>query len=121
MSKANTTYTHPVEGEWTFRQSVDPDIINIADKNGDVILTITSDCKVIWSQPDKTDEAADMFTAAIVMSAERMAGIKQSRQEWEDRILKALVSEAKNAPLTPEALTDVLGKCIMLDKLKGLK
>lgn len=122
MSKAKTTFTQPIaDDEWTFHTTADPDIINIADNNGDIILAITSDCKVIWSQPEKAGEAADMFTAAIVMSAERMADIKQSRQEWEDRILEALISEAENAPLTPEALTDVLGKCIMLDKLKGLK
>ena len=115
MSNSMSSITHRLA------KPVPPDIININDTRGENILTITSDCVVIWGQPEKATEAAEMFTDTIVMTTERKAEIKQSRQEWEDRILAALISEAKNAPLTPEALTDVVRKCIMLDKLKGLK
>ena len=109
-----------VSGEFSFHVD-QPDIINIGDFNGEPILTITKDCEVIWHQAAKASEAAQMFTDAIVMSAEREAGIKQSRTEWEASILEALISHAEDAPLTPEALTDVFKKCIMLDKLKGIK
>ena len=117
-------------GDFKLRESNDyyiqtfenpPDIVSIQDSNGQNIMSISSGGQVTWHQGDKADEAAEMFTQAITRSVEKIAGIKQSREEWEARILKALISEAENAPLTPEALTDVVGKCIMLDKLKGIK
>ena len=99
----------------------EPDIVNIADSSGEPILSMTSDGQVIWHKIDQADEAADMFTASITRSVEKIAEIKQSREQWELRILDALVREAEKAPLTPEVLTDVVRKCIMVDKLKGLK
>jgi len=122
--------SEPIDGVWDIKENTDyyiqtfenpPDIVSIQDSNGQEILSIASNGQVTWHQEDKADDAAEMFTQAITRSVEKIAEIKQSREEWEARILKALISEAENAPLTPEALTDVVRKCIMIDKLKGIK
>ena len=55
------------------------------------------------------------------MQVDNAAGIIQNRIEWEKRITMAIASEAKNTPIGPKDLTNVIRKCIMYDKLKGLK
>jgi hypothetical protein len=89
--------------------------------NGDDIFSISADGEAKWLKEDSYNEAAEMFLSYMTMHIEDSAGIMQNRIEWENRIATALVSEAKDAPLGPEELTDVLRKCIMYDKLKGIK
>lgn len=89
--------------------------------SGEDIFSISQAGEAKWLKEDSYDEAAEMFLNYMTMNIEDKAGIIQNRREWENRIATALVSEAKDAPLGPEELTDVLRKCIMYDKLKGIK
>ena len=84
-------------------------------------MTIESDGTIVWHNKGKAPEAAALFIDALQDTLEQQAGIKQGRKEWEERILKAMRAAAKNAPLTPEKLTECFRKCIMIDKLKGVK
>ena len=110
-----------ITDQYYIRTEPTPQVLNINDSNGMEMLTITSEGRVIWHQADKADEAADLLISSIVKQIEYHAGIRQTREEWEARITEALVSAAEKEPLTPEALTEVIGKCIMLDKLSGIK
>ena len=89
--------------------------------NGEDIFSISSAGEAKWLKEDSYNEAAEMFLNYMTMTIEDSAGIMQNRIKWENRIATALVSEAKDAPLSAEELTDVLRKCIMYDKLKGVK
>ena len=88
---------------------------------GEDIFSISSAGEAKWLKEDSYNEAAEMFLSAMTMQIEDSAGIMQNRIDWENRIATALVSEAKDAPLSAAELTDVLRKCIMYDKLKGVK
>lgn len=121
MSKKNPLKFVETSDQY-YIQSVDsPQSLSLTDSNGKDILTITDKGQVIWHQTDKADEASEILTSAIVMTVEKKAGIKQSREEWEARITEALASVAEKEPITAETLTDVIGKCIMIDRLSGLK
>jgi hypothetical protein len=89
--------------------------------NGEEIFKITFDGEAVWLKEDSYNEAAEMFLTYMTMNIENKAGIMQNRIEWENRITAALVSEAEKSPLGPQELTDVVRKCIMYDKLKGVK
>ncbi len=89
--------------------------------DGEEIFCISNTGEAKWLKEDSYNEAADMFLHYMTMNIEDRAGIIQNRREWENRIAMALVSEAEKAPLGPGELTDVLRKCIMYDKLKGIK
>lgn len=121
MSKKNPLEVHDLGEQYYIQSEPTPQALSLNDSNGKEILTITSEGEIIWHQTDKSSEAAEILTSAIVMTVETKAGIKQNREEWEARITEALVSAAEKEPLTPEALTDVIGKCIMIDRLSGLK
>jgi len=121
MSKKDTIKVEDLGEQYFIQTEPTPQALSLNDSNGKEILTITSEGQVIWHQADKADQAAEILTSAIVMTVETKAGIKQNREEWEARITEALVSAAEKEPLTPEALTTVIGKCIMIDRLSGLK
>ena len=89
--------------------------------NGEEIFSITQSGEARWLKEDSYNEAAELFLTYMTMNIENAAGIRQNRLEWEERIAKALISEAKNTPLGPKELTNVIRKCIMYDKLKGIK
>ncbi len=87
----------------------------------ETIMTIGKDGQLKWHKEDAADEAAAIFAEAFIMRIEDEAGIKQNRKEWELRIIDALARQAEKKPLTPEVLTTVIRKCILLDTLKGIK
>lgn len=87
----------------------------------ETIMTIDCDGHLKWHKEDTADEAVAIFAKAFVMRIENEAGIKQNRKEWELRIIDALARQAEKEPLTPEVLTKVVRKCILLDTLKGIK
>jgi len=89
--------------------------------NGDDIFSISQDGEAKWLKEDSYNEAAEMFLTHMTMTIEDRAGIAQNRVEWEERITAKLTEQAELAPLGPEELTDVIRKCIMYDKLKGIK
>lgn len=89
--------------------------------NGETIMTIGKDGRLKWHKEDAADEAVAIFAEAFTMRVEDETGIKQNRKEWELRITKALARRAVKEPLTPEVLTEVVRKCILLDTLKGIK
>ena len=88
--------------------------------DGEVIFSISQDGEAEWHDESKYNEAASIFLNHVTMNIESVAGIAQNRIDWEKRIRDALIVEAENAPLTADVLTDVLNKCIMYDKLKGV-
>jgi len=89
--------------------------------NGELLFSISGDGEARWHKEDNYNEAAKIFLTHLTLEVEEQAGIKQNRLEWEDRMLKAMQKHAEIEPLTPEVLTDVFKKCIMIDKLKGIK
>ena len=97
------------------------DALMFTGGNGEEIFKITFDGEAVWLKEDSYNEAAEMFLTYMTMNIENKAGIMQNRIEWENRITAALVSEAEKSPLGPQELTDVVRKCIMYDKLKGVK
>lgn len=88
---------------------------------GELLFSISEDGQAKWHNEDRYNEAAEIFLTHLTMRVENQARIKQNRREWEDRILEAMQKHAEIEPLTPEVLTDVFRKCIMIDKLKGIK
>lgn len=114
------------KGDWAVNDltySIDPDSLysfRVSDNNAEPIMTITNKGEVIWNKPGKEQEAAQVFCDYIQMNIESET-IKQTRYEWEERILEAMKKRVEIEPLTPEVLTDVFKKCIMVDKLKGIK
>ncbi len=111
------------KGDWVFQtvEPMSPSVFQISDTNSEPIMTITNEGEVIWHKPNEAGDAADIFCDQVQIRIENTAGIKQNRKEWEDRILEALKKRAEIEPLTPEVLTGVFQKCIMIDKLKGIK
>ncbi len=95
--------------------------LSITDNAAEPIMTIQNNGEVIWHKPHQAGDAADVFCDQIRIRIEDEAGLKQNRKEWEERILDAMKKHAEIEPLTPEVLTDVFKKCIMIDKLKGIK
>ena len=117
------------KGDWDFNktnlnytidQSNNSYSFQISDNNAEPIMTISPKGEVVWHQTRKAREAGELFCDQIQMGIESET-IKQTRYEWEDRILEAMKRHAEIEPLTPEVLTDVFKKCIMIDKLKGIK
>lgn len=96
-------------------------IFRISNNDAEPIMTIENNGNVIWHEPHEAGDAADVFCDQIQIRIEDGAAIKQNRKEWEERILDAMIKHAEIEPLTPEVLTEVFRKCIMLDKLKGIK
>lgn len=92
----------------------------ISDNQFEPIMTISPKGEVVWHQTGKEQEAGNIFCDQIQMSIESKI-IKQTRYEWEERMLEAMKKHAEIEPLTPEVLTTVFKKCIMIDKLKGIK
>jgi len=90
-------------------------------QEGEVIFSISEDGEAKWHKEDSYNKAAEIFLTYLTMRVENQTNIKQNRREWEDRILEAMKKHAKIEPLTPEVLTDVFKKTLMIDKLKGIK
>jgi len=117
------------KGDWNrdnadtfvFKANPTDSALSITDYNTEPIMTIQNNGEVIWHQPHKAGDAADVFCDQIRIRIEEGSGIKQNRKEWEERVLDAMKKHAEIEPLTPEVLTDVFKKCIMIDKLKGIK
>lgn len=95
--------------------------LTFTGNNGEDIFSISANGEAMWYKEDSYNKAAELFLTYLTMQIEDAAGIIQNRIEWEKRITMAIASEAKNAPLGPEDLTNVIRKCIMYDKLKGIK
>ena len=89
--------------------------------HGEEIFCITMEGEAKWLKEDSYTEAADIFLTYMTLNIEDKVGIIQNRIEWEERITAALVKEAEKSPLGPEDLTAIVRKCIMYDKLKGVK
>lgn len=106
---------------FVFTPNPEANVIQISDNDAEPIMTIKQSGEVTWHQPHKAGDAADVFCDQIRVRIEDDACIKQGRHEWEERILEAMKKHAEIEPLTPEVLTDVFKKCIMIDKLKGIK
>lgn len=101
---------------------VDPNtVLRISNNDAEPIMTIENNGEVIWHKPHEAEDAANIFCDQIQIRIEDGAGIRQNRKEWEKRITMAIASEAKNAPIGPKELTNVIKKCIMYDKLKGIR
>ena len=90
-------------------------------QEGETIFSISENGEAKWHKEDSYNKAAEIFLTHVTMTIENEANIKQNRREWEDRILEAMKKHAEIETLTPEVLTDVFRKCIMIDKLKGIK
>ncbi len=88
---------------------------------GETIFSISENGEAKWHKEDSYDKAAEIFLTHLTMRVENQANIKQNRREWEDRILEAMKKHAEIETLTPEVLTDVFKKTLMIDKLKGIK
>ena len=94
--------------------------LTFTNSNGVKIFSIEPSGEAVWHKEDSYNEAANIFLHHLSMNIEDSAGIARNRQDWEQRIREALISEAEITPLTADALTNVLNKCIMYDKLKGI-
>lgn len=95
--------------------------LTFTGNDGEEIFSISAYGEAKWYKEDSYNEAAEMFLTHLSMHIEDKAGIIQNRREWENRITTAIVSEAADGPLSAEDLTNVIKKCIMYDKLKGIK
>lgn len=105
--------------EWITVSPTVASSFEINDQYGNCIMSINNDGHVSWHQDKKFTEAAEIFIDHIQMSIEAKAEIRQTRKEWEEKIFKSLLYEAKKQPLTEERLTETFRKCIMYQKLKG--
>ena len=87
---------------------------------GEEVMRFKANGQVEWMKEDVYDEAAAAFVNSLQLRIEDSSGIIRTRREWEERMLKALTSEAeKSGSLNAEELTNVVKKCIMYDRLKG--
>jgi len=111
-----TAPTHQI-----YRNTSMSNALTFTGDDGEDIFSIASNGAATWYKEDSYSEAANMFLTYLTMNIEDTAAIKQNRIEWEERMLEAMKKHAETEPLTPENLTEVFGKCIMLDKLKGIK
>ena len=102
----------------------------VSDRETESSLTITIDSEEVmrikangqveWMKEDVYDDDAAAFVNSLQLRIEDSSGIIRTRREWEERMLKALTSEAeKSGSLTAGELTNVVKKCIMYDRLKG--
>ena len=104
---------------WITQGTEDPNVLTFTG-NGEQIFSIDANGNAIWHNPESYDEAAQIFLDSVNWKIEDAVGILESRREWEERMVKAIVSKAeKSGSLTAKELTDVVKKCIMYDRLKG--
>jgi hypothetical protein len=111
--------TPPAPATFTF-DDTQANTLTFTNNNGVKIFSIEPNGEAVWHKEDSYNEAAAMFLHHLSMNIEDSAGIARNRQEWEKRICDTLIKHAEKAPLTADALTNVLNKCIMYDKLKGV-
>lgn len=104
---------------WITQGTKDPNVLTFTG-NGEQIFSIDANGNAIWHKPESYDEAAKIYLDAVNWRIEDAAGIRESRRDWEDRMVKAIVSKAnESGSLTAEELTNVVKKSIMYDRLKG--
>ena len=119
--KLLATSTAPsTPAQFTVYDDTQANTLTFTNNNGVKIFSIEPSGEAVWHKEDSYNEAASIFLHHLTMRIEDVAGIARNRQDWEKRIREALIIEAENAPLTADVLTDVLNKCIMYDKLKGV-
>lgn len=83
------------------------------------IFTLESNGTFVWHDLSKVDEAAVIFKNMICNVVEDLAGIKQTRKQWEEEYIRTLIIAAKENPLTEKQLTDIYKERILIDKLIG--
>lgn len=120
LANTNKLLTAPASTDfWTTQGTNDPHTLTFTG-NGKQIFSIDANGNAIWHNPEAYDEAAQIFLDSVNWKIEDAAGILESRRDWEDRMVKAIVSKAeKSGSLTAEELTNVVKKSIMYDRLKG--
>ena len=120
LADTNKLLTAPASTDfWLTQGTEDPHALTFTG-NGEQIFSVDANGNAIWHKPESYDEAAQIFLDAVNWKVEDAAGILESRREWEERMVKAIVSKAeKSGSLTAEELTNVVKKCIMYDRLKG--
>ena len=120
LANTNKLLSKPASTDfWVTQGSEDPHTLTFSG-NGKEIFSIDANGNAIWHKPESYDEAAQIFLDSVNWKIESAAGIRKSRREWEERMIKAIVSKAeKSGSLTAEELTNVVNKSIMYDRLKG--
>jgi hypothetical protein len=120
LFNTNKLLTTPASTDfWMTQGTEDPHTLTFAG-NGEQIFSVDANGNAIWHKPESYDEAAQIFLDSVNWKIEDAAGIRESRRDWEERMVKAIVSKAeKSGSLTAKELTDVVKKCIMYDRLKG--
>ena len=120
LENTNKLLTAPASTDfWITQGTKDPHTLTFTG-NGEQIFSIDANGNAIWHNPEAYDEAAQIFLDSVNWKIESAAGIRESRRDWEERMVKAIVSKAeKSGSLTAKELTDVVKKCIMYDRLKG--
>ncbi len=114
-----TAPAQPIYSIWTDTKRQDSLIFT--DMNGDDIFRIDQDGNAYWLKEDSYNEAAEMFLTAATWNIENLAGVQQSRMDWEKNITESLIhaAEERGGSISADELTDVIRKCIMYDKLRG--
>jgi hypothetical protein len=118
--QTTTTASASNIGNYTFVDTNAANTLTWTNGDGEKIFSIEPCGEAIWHKEDTYNEAAAIFLHHVSMQIENAVGIARNRQDWEQRIREALIREAEKEPLTADVLTDVLNKCIMYDKLKGI-
>lgn len=105
---------------WNITQDTNS-TLTIADK-GDVIMSLLPNGEIRWHKNNIHDRAVQIFLDSLNFHIEDRAGIKETRKEWETRIVNKVYKTAKRLKtqtLTPEQVYDVMKKEIMFDRLAG--
>ncbi len=120
LHKTGKMLTPPAaEDFWITQGTEEPHVLTFTG-NGEQIFSIDANGNAIWHKPESYDEAAQIFLDAVNWKIEDAAGIREARRDWEERMVKAIVSTAeKRGSLTAKELTNVVKKSIMYDRLKG--
>ena len=100
-------------------EPIDTNVLTLSNDDGP-IFEIDANGNAHWCNEATYDEVAEVFLNCINFAIESEAGIHESRKEWEEKIANAIIKESeKSGLLTTEQLTNVVKKCIMVDRLKG--
>jgi len=119
--KSGQTIPQALPTSFTFSQEVDYNILTLSNDDGP-IFKIDANGNAQWCNEATYDEVAEVFLNCINFKIESEAGIQESRKDWEAKIADAITkeSEKQGGTLTTEQLTNVVKKCIMVDRLKGM-
>jgi len=96
-------------------------IITIYDRDEKPCVTLELDGSVTWEDPTKIDEAAEMFSKTLTMSAEIKSGITNGvKTKIRNTIFEEIIQIAqRKGSVTVDDLTYMYESAKIMDKLQG--